>query len=119
MRSHGWELAMSSRSEHKQEAWTFINWLISKGPNAELAEASANIPGNKAADVSFYNDKPQLLDAIKIIGSYDLVEELMMMPKSTAHWQALTIETIKMLNGEQSPEQVVANTKQAWAELDQ
>ena len=119
LRSHGWELAMSSRSEHKQEAWTFINWLISKGPNAELAEASANIPGNKAADVSFYNDKPQLLDAIKIIGSYDLVEELMMMPKSTAHWQALTIETIKMLNGEQSPEQVIANTKQAWSELDQ
>jgi multiple sugar transport system substrate-binding protein len=79
LRSHGWELGMSARSTHKQEAWTFMKWLVSKGPNAAMAKASKNIPANKTSDVSFLKDNPRLTEAVNIINNYQLVEELMMM----------------------------------------
>lgn len=118
LRSHGWELAMSATSEHKDAAWTFMSWLVSKGPNSMLAEMSANIPGNTQADVSFYEDSPQLIEAINIIANGTMVEELMVTPQATNHWQAFTAETIKMLLGEQSVEDVVANTQAAWDQID-
>jgi multiple sugar transport system substrate-binding protein len=119
LRHHGWELGMSARSENKDAAWTFMSWLVSPEANAMIAESSSNIPGNKAADTSFYDDVPQLLTAIDIIANYELVEELMTTPKATAHWQAFTAEMIKMLNGDQGVDDVVANTQAAWEELDQ
>jgi ABC-type glycerol-3-phosphate transport system substrate-binding protein len=118
LRSHGWELAMSATSKHKQEAWTFMNWLVSAGPDSKLAQLSSNIPGNMAADVSFFKDSPQLTASIDYIAHGTLVEELMVTPQATAHWTAFTTETIKMLLGEQSPEDVIKNTQQAWDDLD-
>ena len=118
LRHHGWELGMSASSEHKEEAWTFISWLVSKEPNSKIAQDSSNIPGNLAADVSFYDDVPQLVQAIDIIANYEMLEELMVTPKATARWQALTIETLKMLSGEQTPEDVIVNTQTAWDEID-
>lgn len=114
LRHHGWELGMSSRSENKDAAWTFMSWLVSPEANSMIAEASANIPGNTAADTSFYDDIPPLISAINIIANYELVEELMTTPKATAHWQAFTGEVIKMLNGVQSAEEALANTQAAW-----
>jgi multiple sugar transport system substrate-binding protein len=117
LRSHGWELGMSARSTHKQEAWTFMKWLVSKGPNAAMAKASKNIPANKTSDVSFLKDNPRLTEAVNIINNYQLVEELMMMPKATASWTVLTQETSKMITAGQSPEVTAANTDKGWASI--
>lgn len=117
LRSHGWELAMAATSDQKEAAWTFMNWLVSEGPNSELAEVSANIPGNTLSDVSFYEDSPQLIEAIDIIANSTMVEELMVTPQATNRWQAFTLETLKMLLGEQSVEDVITNTQAAWDQI--
>lgn len=117
LRSHGWELGMSVSSDNKEEAWTFMSWLTSEAPNAMLAELSANIPGNTQADVSFYADTPQLIEAIDIIAENVMVEELMVTPQATNRWQAFTRETIKLLLGDQSVEDVVTNTQAEWDQI--
>lgn len=117
LRSHGWELGMSANSEHKAEAWLFMQWLVSKGPNSVLAKASNNIPGNMNSDTSFFADSIGMIEAIEIIKDQTMVEELMKMPKATQSWSALTTEIIKMLTTGQSAEATATNTDQAWASI--
>ena len=45
-RVHGWELGIASKSKHKEEAWKFIDFLLSKEVNAKVAKASRALPGN-------------------------------------------------------------------------
>lgn len=119
LRSHGWEIGMSSASENKDAAWTLMKWLTTPEANSFLAEHSGNIPGNTTADTSFFSDKPQLIDATEIIAGHEMVEELMTMTKSTASWTELTKEAIKMLADDQSAEDTAANSQAAWEALNE
>jgi multiple sugar transport system substrate-binding protein len=117
-RVHGWELGISSASAHKDEAWTFINFLMSKDVNARVAAASNALPGNREALEIIGDGADAVMKAqIAILADDEPVEELRQAPNAVGSWSLMTEEMQTMLNGTQSPEQTATNVQARWMDL--
>lgn len=117
-RVHGWELGIAANSSKKEEAWRFIDFLLSKDVNAKVAAASNALPGNLAALETVSVDAGEIQKTqIAILADDEPVEELRQAPNAVGSWALMTEEIQGMLNGDQSPAEVAANVQARWVEL--
>ena len=116
-RVHGWEVGMSSKSKHKEEAWKFISFLMRPDINVRFAELSRQLPGNTAGKADFIDKDPLIKVAQDILKEHKSVEELRQTPKAVPSWQLFTVEIQKMLNGEQDPAATAKNAGEKWNAL--
>ncbi len=116
-RLHGWEVGISSGSENKELAWTFISFVTRPDINAWLGEKSGQLPANLKADATYINEDPHLKKTFDMMSELEMVEELMTTPKSTDTWRVYTENTQRMFLDEISPEEAVKNIQQGWEEL--
>ncbi len=113
-RVHGWELGISSKSQHKDEAWKFISFLLRPDVNVRFAEMVKQLPGNTAGNADFIDNDPEIKIAQNILREHQSVEELRKTPKAVPSWQILTEEIQKMLKGDQEPAATAKNAHERW-----
>ncbi|MDB6179115.1 sugar ABC transporter substrate-binding protein [Paracoccus sp. Z330] len=119
-RVHGWELGISASSDNKDDAWTFVNYLLSPEVNAQAAQAANALPGNlKALDVVREGADPTLIKQIDILEGDTPVEEMRQSPKAAGSWAVMTEEIQAMLRGDKTPEETAAAVQARWLELAQ
>lgn len=117
-RVHGWELGIASSSSNKDEAWRFIDFLLSREVNARVARASNALPGNLAALELISSDAGEIQQTqMTILAEDEPVEELRQAPSAVGSWSLMTEEIQAMLNGDQTPEEAAANVQARWMEL--
>lgn len=116
-RLHGWEVGIGSGSENKELAWTFISWLTSEEINAWIAEKAGQLPANLNASADYINDDPLIKKTFEMMSELEVVEELMLTPKSTDTWRVFTEEVQKMFLDDISPEEAVENIQKGWDDI--
>ncbi len=116
-RAPGWEVGISKNSKNKEAAWKFISWLVSAEINAEFAAAGGLLPGNISVDPEFLYKDPHLREVYDDLKNADIVEELLAIPNASDNLRVFTIETQKMILGEQSVEETVKNIQKSWDEV--
>lgn len=114
LRHHGWDIAISSTSEHKEEAWTFISYLTSESVQVDFAANLSKIPAYIGADVSYADEYPNVLKAMEYMEEYDMVEELALMPSSSVCWTALTDAAYAATFGTKTVAEAIADCQAEW-----
>lgn len=73
LRHHGWDIGIAANSQHKEEAWKFISFLL----NAENVEAMCNemlkVPAMYGISVNYLDKYPVVKDAIDYMNEYDTI----------------------------------------------
>lgn len=113
-RLHGFELGISAESDNKELAWTLITWMTRAEENGWIAEELGQMPANLKADTSFLQKDPTLQKTYAMMRDLELVEELMLTPKSTDSWRLFTDHTQKMFLDEVSPQEAVEAIQEDW-----
>jgi len=116
-RVHGWELGIAADSKHKEEAWKFVSFLMSKEVNGRLSVVSSALPGNLEALSDINNSDPIFVAQREILENDESVEELRLAPKAVASWSLMTEEIQSMLAGDQSPEEAAERVQLRWLDL--
>ncbi|MAC60698.1 MAG: hypothetical protein CMN37_02240 [SAR116 cluster bacterium] len=117
-RVHGWELGIASKSKHKEEAWKFIDFLLSKEVNAKVAKASRALPGNlDSLDLVSGGATPVMKTQMNILSGDEPVEELRQAPSAVASWSIMTEEMQSMLRGDQSAKEAASKVQSRWLDL--
>ncbi|WP_010168057.1 ABC transporter substrate-binding protein [Candidatus Epulonipiscium viviparus] len=114
LRHHGWDIAISSTSEHKEEAWKFISFLTSKENNEKLCDALLKMPSRYDSEITWTDQFPQDLITLDSLNNLNMVEELMLMPNSSACWVALTKAGAAVIQGSMSVEEALASVQTTW-----
>ena len=118
LRHHGWDIAIASTSEHKQEAWDFISYITSEEVLNRAAESCGKVPAIKgAAPASLVEQYPQYEAAIEYMGTLPMIEELMLMPASSACWTELTRAGSYVIQGTKTPEEALVECQAAWDKI--
>ena len=114
LRHHGWDIGIAANSQHKEEAWKFISFLL----NAENVEAMCNemlkVPAMYGISVNYLDKYPVVKDAIDYMNEYEMVEELMAMPKSATCWVGLTKAGSAVIQGTKTTEEALPEVQEAW-----
>ena len=117
-RVHGWELGIASKSKHKEEAWKFIDFLLSKEVNAKVAKASRALPGNlDSLDLVSGGATSVMKTQMNILSGDEPVEELRQAPSAVASWSIMTEEMQSMLRGDQSAKEAASKVQSRWLDL--
>ncbi len=114
-RMHGWMLGISSKSKHKKEAWTLIEWLLTPQVNGPFSELSRQLPGNLAASLDITD--PNIAICEYMLLSHEGVEELMLTKQAPASWRIFVEELQKMFADKQDPVTTAKNAHKRWNEL--
>ena len=117
LRHHGWDVAISANSEHKEEAWKFISYMTNKENETKMSDQMLKIPSMRDVDVSYTDQYPQVKDAMDYMDKYDMVEELMEMPKSGSCWVELTKAGSQVMQGKLTPEDAISQVQAAWDKI--
>ncbi|SIN83734.1 ABC transporter substrate-binding protein [Vannielia litorea] len=117
-RVHGWEIGISADSDNKEDAWTFVDYLLSPEVNARAAKAANALPGNLAAlDMVREGADETLLKQMEILEGDTPVEEMRQSPKAAGSWSVMTEEIQSMLRGDKTPEETAAAVQARWLDL--
>ncbi len=114
LRHHGWDVAICSASEHKEEAWKFVSYMLSKDMQEEMCGSLTKIPAYKGADMTWANDYPNVLKAAQYMEDCKMVEELASMPAAGTCWTELTKAAGAVASGTKTAEEALAECQASW-----
>jgi multiple sugar transport system substrate-binding protein len=109
-----WGIGISETSKHKAEAWKLVSYLMSPEVNGKLVTLANAFPGNVNAKPDFSKSDPLFAEAFKIFQAGKLANEFVGLPVAEQLMREMDIEVQKMLAGQETPQQVAANTQKAW-----
>ena len=111
-----WGIGVSASSEHPDEAWKLVSYLMSPEVSARIAEIANSLPGNKQASPS--SQDAAFLNGYALFQNSELVNEFIGMPSATELNRILMEQVQMTLEGGQSVEDTLANIQSQWnAEL--
>jgi len=113
LRHHGWDLGMTVKGKNKEEAWEFISFLLEKENMERAGLEMKKTPSMYGLEVSDEASEQEILIR-EYLNDYEMVEELMAMPSSSACWTELTKAGINVLKGNLSVEEALAECQKEW-----
>ena len=113
LRHHGWDIGMTAKGEHKEEAWLFISFLLRKENMERAGIEMQKTPSMYGIEPSADATEPEKL-AKQYLAEYDMVEELMEMPSAGACWTELTKAGVAVLGGTKTVEEALADCQAEW-----
>lgn len=117
LRHHGWDIGIAANSEHKEEAWKFISFMLSAENVESMCNALLKVPAMYGVEVNYLDKYPVIKDAMAYMDEYDMIEELMGMPKSSACWVELTKAGSAVIQGVTTPEDALKDVQAAWDKI--
>ena len=110
-----WGLGIAENSEHKDEAWQLIEWLVSEDVNSELASEATGFPGNASSVPGFVDGDPLYELAFEVYSSSEFVTELEGLPNALDLNRNLNENLVRLLQGDATIEETQASLQEYWS----
>lgn len=109
-----WGIGISEHSEHKEEAFKLVSYLMSTEVNARLVSIANAFPGNVNAEPDFVASDELFATAFDIFQTGYLANEFVGLPVAEELMREMGVEVQKMLEGEQTSAEAAANAQASW-----
>ncbi len=111
-----WGIGIAENSEHKEEAFKLVAYLMSTEVNAKLVSIANAFPGNVNATPDFVAADELFGTAFEIFQTGYLANEFVGLPVAEELMRMLGVEVQQMLEGNQSAAEAAAKAQAKWAE---
>ena len=113
-----WGIGVAEGSEHQEEAWKLVQFLLDPKTNATLSTLANGFPGVNGAEPEFGSDTdPRVTKAWEIYQASNPVNEFVGLPSASQLQNDFVVEFQKLVNGDQSTAQMLAATQDKWVAL--
>ena len=109
-----WGIGISENSEHKEEAWKLVSYLMSPEVNSKLVSFANAFPGNVNAKPDFVTADELFAKGFEIFQATYLANEFVGLPVAVELMRMFDEEIQKMLEGQQTIEETVEKTQAKW-----
>jgi multiple sugar transport system substrate-binding protein len=109
-----WGIGISEGSEHKEEAWKLVEYLMSPEVNSKLVTIANAFPGNVNAKPDLSKSDPLFTDAFGIYQQSKLVNEFVGLPVAEELMRQMDVEVQKMFEGQETAQEAAAATQKKW-----
>jgi multiple sugar transport system substrate-binding protein len=110
-----WYLGIPRSSEHKDEAWIFLSFLLERG--ALIAEKAHAVPGSRSNAIDFINEDPLYTKAYDMYTAGETVREFIGVPRVDEFETIVREQVYALFEKDQSPEETARYIQQRWEEL--
>lgn len=111
-----WGIGIAGNCEHKEEAWKFVEYMMSPEVNAKLAQLANAFPGNSKAEPDYSSNDPLFVSAYEIFQTCAAVNEFTGIPTSEDLMRSFGEELILYLDGDTaSVDEMLTNVQAKWA----
>lgn len=111
-----WGIGIAENSEHKEEAFKLVSYLMSTEVNAKLVSIANAFPGNVNATPDFVTADDLFATAFEIFQTGYLANEFVGLPVAEELMRRLGVEVQQMLDGNQSAAEAAAKAQANWEE---
>ncbi len=112
-----WGIGISDSTEHKAEAFKFVQYLLSQEVNAKLSTIANGFPGNKNAQPDFSSSDPRFKTAFDIYQEGYPANEFVGLPKSEDLMRSFDEQLQLVLTGGSSVDDALAKSQESWASV--
>lgn len=112
-----WGIGVSESSQHKEEAWKLVEFLMSTEINSELSSIANAFPGNSTSEPDFVKTDELFAKAFEIFQDSYLINEFTGVPVSEELQRKMNEYMQQMLDGNITVDEALASTQAAWEEL--
>ncbi len=109
-----WGIGVSENSEHKEEAWKLVDFLMSEKTNSDLSSMANAFPGNTASVPDFVEDDETFAAAFEIYKSGYPANEFVGLPVAEQLMRLFDEQLQKTLTGDQSVDDMLQASQDAW-----
>lgn len=109
-----WGIGVADQSEHKAEAFEFVQYLMSTAVNSQLSTVANAFPGNTKSTPDLSDADPLYQDAFTIYQNSTPVNEFVGLPTADELMRTFDEEFQKSLDGQQTVDEALAATQTAW-----
>ena len=109
-----WGIGVSANSEHKEEAFKLVAYLMSTEVNSRLVSIANAFPGNVNAQPDFVATDELFGKAFKIFQTGYLANEFVGLPVAEELMRMFDEEIQLMLDGKQTAEEAAAKAQAKW-----
>jgi len=111
-----WGVGVSETSEHPEEAWRLVEFLLGEQANGELATAANAFPGNTRSVPDYVEGDPAYQQAFDVWNAGTPVNEFVGLPVAETLMRDFGEQLQRQLQGEQTTEATLEQAQQAWSE---
>lgn len=109
-----WGIGISDSTEHKEEAWKFVEYMMGEEANGRLVSIANAFPGNVNAKPDFVTSDPAFGKAFTIFQEGTLANEFTGLPVAVDLMRQFGVEIQKMLDGQQTPAEAASAAQASW-----
>lgn len=109
-----WGIGISEGSEHKEEAWKLVEYLMSPEVNSKLVTIANAFPGNLRAKPDLSKSDPLFSEAFEIYQQGYLANEFVGLPVAEELMREMDVEVQKLLEGQTTAPAAAAATQKQW-----
>ena len=109
-----WGIGVSENSEHKEEAWKLVDFLMSEKTNSDLSSMANAFPGNTTSVPDFVEDDEVFAEAFEIYKSGYPANEFVGLPVAEQLMRLFDEQLQKTLTGDQSVDDMLQASQDAW-----
>lgn len=109
-----WGIGVAESSEHPEEAFKLVEFLMSQETNAELSSIAGAFPGNKNSTPDFVADDKLFAEAFEIYQAGYPANEFTGLPVAEQLMRLFGEQLQVLLDGGQTVEEMLGNTQSAW-----
>jgi multiple sugar transport system substrate-binding protein len=109
-----WGIGIAENSEHKEEAFKLVAYLMSAEVNAKLVSIANAFPGNVNAKPDFVTSDELFATAFEIFQNGYLANEFVGLPVAEELMRQLDEEVQGMLEGNQTPAEAAEKAQAKW-----
>lgn len=110
-----WGLGISATTEHPDEAWEFVSYLLSPEVNTKFAGYANAFPGNTTSEV--VSEDEAFVNAYKMVQDNYLINEVQGLPSAEELMKDLTVQLQLSFSGEQDISESLTNAQDYWNEV--
>lgn len=110
-----WGLGISATTEHPDEAWEFVSYLLSPEVNTQFAGYANAFPGNTTSEV--ISEDEAFVNAYKLVQDNYLINQVQGLPAAEELMKELTVELQLSFSGEQEISESLGKAQDYWNEV--
>jgi multiple sugar transport system substrate-binding protein len=111
-----WGIGVAENSEHKEEAWRLIEFLMSAETNSALSSIANAFPGNVNATPDFVESDELFAEAFEVFQAGVLANEFVGLPVAENLMRQFDENFQLYLEGDVELEEFLASAQEAWME---
>ncbi len=109
-----WGIGVSENSDHKQEAWKLVSFLMSKDVNSKLSSIANAFPGNIHSVPDFVTSDELFGKAFEVFQEGYVANEFVGLPVAEQLMRIFASELQKYLDGQQTLDEMLHKAQDAW-----